>query len=67
MDRAIAHYFRRTRTHQQATWDKANNSGGGAWPGEHAAAALQSARAHKHFMERMEKYCAPKKRRAKKR
>ena len=67
MNAAIAHYYRRTRAHQMATWDRADNSGGGAWPGEHASAALQSARAHLNFMKRMEAYCAPKKRLAKKR
>ncbi len=67
MNTALAHYYRRFRAHQLATWDRDGNSGGGASPGEHASAAYCSARAHLNFMERMKVYCAPKKRRAKKR
>lgn len=66
MNTAVAHYYRQTRAHQWKHWDRSDNSGGGAWPGEHARAALLSARAHVNFMKRMEVYCAPKKRRTRK-
>ncbi len=59
---ALVHHYRHFRAHQLKTWDRADNSGGGAWPGEHANAALRSARAHLNFVKRMEGYCAPKKR-----
>lgn len=59
MDTAVLHYYRRFRAHQMATWHRDSNSGGGAWPGEHAAAAYQSARAHMNFMKRMERYTKP--------
>lgn len=67
MNAAVLHHYRYFRAHQLRTWDRRDNSGGGAWPGEHASCAFQSARAHLNFMKRMEAYCAPKKRRAKKR
>lgn len=63
MDNAVLHHYRHFRRHQLATWHKDSNSGGGAWPGEHAAAALRSARMHLNFMKRMERYTAPAKRR----
>ena len=67
MNRTLAHHYRHFRAHQLKTWHKDSNSGGSAWPGEHALSAYMSARSHLAFMKRMEAYCAPKKRRAKKR
>ncbi len=68
MNRALAHHYKHFRAHQLATWHPDSNSGGSAWPGEHAANALQSARRHVNFMERMKEYTKPtRKRRAKKR
>jgi hypothetical protein len=62
MNTATLHYYKHFRAHQLKTWDRESNSGGGAWPGNHASAALKSARAHLNFMKRMEAYCAPSKR-----
>ncbi len=64
---AIVHHYRHFRAHQWATWDRDGNSGGGAWPGEHASCAYWDARRHLHFMKRLEEYLRPKKKRRAKR
>jgi hypothetical protein len=66
MTPAIAHHYKRTRAHQMATWDRYNNSGGSAWPGEHAIAAYNSARAHIYFLQRLKEMTKPKKRKGSK-
>ena len=62
----LEHWYRHFRAHQMATWHRESNSGGSAWPGCHAEAALRGARMHLNFAKRMEKYTKPsrKKRRA---
>ena len=34
MNAAVLHHYRHFRKHQLATWDRRDNSGGGAWPSE---------------------------------
>ncbi len=65
MQASVLHHYKKFRTHQLATWDRSDNSGGGAWPGEHAAVALRSARAHVHFLKRLKGYCQPSRKRGK--
>jgi len=65
MNAALLTEYRKARAHQLATWSASNNSGGGAWPGCHASAALKAARMHLNFLQRMKQYTAPTKRRAK--
>jgi hypothetical protein len=59
MNANLLHYYRQHRQHQ------AENDGGGAWPGEHALCAYQSARRYMHFIKTLDADLAASKKRSK--